>query len=225
MSTVLGMAPDEWPEATLAEICDLQTAPSSANTREEENVTDGVPLVAPRNLRNGRIVDYDLRRITTVRAEALKSYRLAEGDVLCTRTGALARCARVRGENVGWCYTSGLLRLRLEDDVAVDSEYLAHYLRLPAVAEWVERNATGSVVPSIGRRAFGTLPVLIPPADVQRSVVRVLGLLEEEIEMYEQAGRTASQLRDRLAPLLMSGRLREPDLDAPPEPGSGGAHT
>ncbi|GII95895.1 type I restriction-modification system subunit M/S [Sinosporangium siamense] len=198
-----GELPPGWREVSLAGISELTAGPF---TRASEDGSVGV--VKPRNLKSGRISGaFD--RIDVDTAGKLASYRLSEGDIVCTRTGVIGRHALVTSAHQGWVCGTGLIRIRPGE--GVDPKYLSDYLNSPSVLDWLTRNSAGSVLPSINLRVLGTLPVVLPPAEARRTIGRALQALNDKITVHEQIARTTVALRDALFPLLTSGKVIPPE--------------
>jgi type I restriction enzyme M protein len=195
--------PPGWREVSLADISELTAGPSA---RAAEDGSVGV--VKPRNLHGG-CISGTFDRIDVDTAGKLASYRLSEGDILCTRTGGIGRIVLVTSEHQGWICGTGLIRIRPKE--RADSTYLADYLDSPSVHEWLARNSAGSVLPSINTRVLGTLPVVLPPAEAREKIGRALQALNGKITTHEQIARTTAALRDALFPLLTSGRAIPPE--------------
>ncbi|MGW5688354.1 N-6 DNA methylase [Nonomuraea sp. NPDC003754] len=192
-----------WREVSLAAISELTAGPSA---RASDDGSVGV--VKPRNLVGGRISGaFD--RIDEDTAGKLESYRLTEGDIVCTRTGVIGRHALVTSAHQGWVCGTGLIRIRPKE--GVDPKYLSDYLNSPLVRNWLTRNSAGSVLPSINTRVLGTLPVVLPPAEARGAIGRALQALSDKIATHEQIARTTAALRDALLPLLISGRAIPPE--------------
>ncbi|WP_371783391.1 restriction endonuclease subunit S [Streptosporangium subroseum] len=195
MKALIGDLPDGWHQVPLKEICDLVAGPSIPSA-----VSSGdFPVVKPRNVGDGRLVGVADGVEAEVAAELFR-YRLMDGDVVCVRTGGLGRHALVTSEHEGWLFGTGMIRLRPGDQV--NPRYFNHYLSHPLVQDWFKRNAAGSAIPSISGRALGTLPVAIPPIEIQVAIGNVLGALDEKIAVHHQIGQATAELRDALLPRL-----------------------
>lgn len=59
----------------------------------------------------------------------------------------------------GWLISSACLRLRVRE--MVSAPYLVYYLGHPAVRDWIVRNTSGAVIPSLSTSMLGSLPVVI----------------------------------------------------------------
>jgi type I restriction enzyme M protein len=194
----VGELPLGWHEVSLADISEL-----TAGCFARASADGSVGVIKPRNLVAGRISG-TFDRIAEDAAVKLENYRLAEGDIVCTRTGVIGRHALVTYAHQGWLCGTGLIRIRPKE--GVDREYLRDYLNSPSARDWLTRNSAGSVLPSINTRVLGTLPVVLPPAEAQATVRSALRALTDKITTYEQVARTTAELRDALLPLLISGR-------------------
>lgn len=215
MKTLIGEVPTDWREVPLSDVADLQAGPSGAVLRAGEQPTDGIRLVLPRHLQDGRIDDERPSFVGAGRARGLTRYALRAGDILCVRAGELGKHALVGPDHEGWIYATSLLRLRTTD--AVRPGFLAYYLALPRVRDWIVRHGTGTVIPSISVRLLNELPVVLPPLAFQESIGEVLAAVDDQVDVHRQISATARRLRDALAPLLISGAILP--VSVPPKAG------
>jgi type I restriction enzyme S subunit len=215
MESLIGAVPDGWRQSRLGEVCEILAGPSGARLDRAPRTATSVPVVTPRDLRNHQIASDGSSAVTPEIAAELARYRLAAGDIVCSRTGDLGRQALAGTRQQGWLIGSACLRLRARRSVS--TSYLVYYLAHPAVQDWITRNATGSAIPSLNTRTLSSMPIVIPPVAVQSIVADVLGALDKKIDVHEQIGTTTAALRDALLPLLLTG---SPVLDFDsPDPG------
>jgi type I restriction enzyme, S subunit len=210
MDSLIGPVPSAWRQVMLEDVCEILVGPSGARFRVEARSSANVPVVMPRDLRNNRIAHDGTSAAAIQSARALARYRLAAGDVVCSRTGDLGRQALVGREQHDWLVGSACFRLRPHN--AVNGSYLVYYLAHPTVRDWIVRNATGSAIPSLNTRTIATMPVVLPPAEIQSMVGDVLGALDEKIAVHRQISSTTAALRDSLLPLLLN-RSAHPGRD------------
>lgn len=206
METLIGSAPRDWRHVRLGDVAEVLAGPSGAAVRGARDVAFGVPIIAPRNIRDNLIVSDELHRIEEAVARRWARYRLAENDVVCVRTGELGRQALIGPASTGWLFNGSCLRIRSQE--MVTSRYLLYYLSHPAVRDWILRNAMGSTVPSLSSETLRSLPVLMPPLDAQHAIGDVLGALDEKVAVHDQISRTTAQLRDSLLSLLLTGSVQ-----------------
>lgn len=206
MDSLIGVVPDDWDERRLDEVCDVLSGPGSAQADLAKQGPAEVPVVTPGDLRNNRIADDCATGVSRDAAVRLSRYTLLPGDIVCTRRGQLGRQGLVSEHQHGWLFSSACLRLRVRE--AISASYLVHYLGHPAVRDWIVRNTSGAVIPSLSTSMLGSLPVVIPPAAVQATVADVLGALDDKAVVHEQISRTTAALRDAVLPRLLNGEVR-----------------
>lgn len=211
MNPLTGRLPDGWGEAPLRQLCDVQAGPSGATRRAGQVAAGGVPLVRPADVRKHRISGADLVQVDRTTAREMARYQLRGGDIVCTRTGTVGRCALITEDQDGWLFNTHLLRLRPYD--TAQSAYLIGYLSMPGVARWIDQHTSGTAIRSITARALGELPVSLPPPRVQRDIGATLAALDDKIRIHEEISRTTGELRTVLADLLMTGEVCAPPTD------------
>lgn len=212
-----GTAPNGWASLSLGEACDrfggdVQTGPFGSQLHASDYVASGVPSVMPRDLKEDRISTEGIARIRLEDAERLSKYRLQQGDIVCSRRGDVERRALVTGRENGWLCGTGCLRLRI-DSYAVDSQYLYRYLGLDAVRGWIVQHAQGATMPNLNTKILRSLPLHIPPREVQDELRQKIGPLFERREHNHAESQTLAELRDTLLPRLISGEIRIPEAE------------
>jgi type I restriction enzyme, S subunit len=70
--------------------------------------------------------------------------------------------------------------------------------------------AEGTVFGSIGKKDFHGLASVTPTADIVAAFERVVGALDDRIQLNEEQTRVLAALRDALLPMLLSGEIRIP---------------
>ncbi|GAA0978783.1 restriction endonuclease subunit S [Nocardiopsis tropica] len=211
MDTALNEAnTDDQVERPLGEVCEVQAGTSGRGTSSQGFSDRGTPLVRPLNIVESRISEHGLVHVSEENAAHLgHRYRLLANDIVTARTGTLGRFALVEQEQQGWLMSGQLLRLR--PSAAVDPHYLVHYLALPRTRAWIDAHTSGSTVPSITRKTVESLPVRLPPLNVQRSIGERLELLDARVRLQSEILETTRELRSSLAELLFAGRSLPPN--------------
>lgn len=81
--------PNDWRRVPLGELVDITAGPSySRLPTEVRSVAGDLRVVMPKHLREGRIDDRGMEKVSADVARALARFRLSPGDVLCVRSGA-----------------------------------------------------------------------------------------------------------------------------------------
>ena len=203
MDTLIGQVPDSWQVGPLSDTCAVRPGPSEL--RIDDRTLAGVPVVRPRNVKNGGLVDDGLGFVATPTAERLTAYQLVPDDVVCVRVGTDRRHALVRPQHAGWLLSSGCLRLRPSGELT--GRYLNYYLGHPGVLQWLADKTTGAAIESVTAAAVGDLPLVLPPRVVQDDVADVLDALNQKIAAHTEIALATTKLRDTIAPALLSGAL------------------
>ena len=85
-----------WRTRTLGDICDdvggiIQTGPFGSQLHESDYVTEGVPVVMPKNILDGKIDTSDIAFIKQEDADRLQSHKMSVGDIVYGRRGDIGR--------------------------------------------------------------------------------------------------------------------------------------
>jgi type I restriction enzyme M protein len=193
----------------LRELCTMKTGPSFSRLGLKERTEKGtVPIVMPRHLRDRRIAATDIDKVSTDTASAFGKFRLAIGDILCVRSGAITEPAIVLEEQEGWLYGTNLIRLRINNPDRVDASYLLGFLSLPETQEWIRSQANRTATPSIKTESLKGLTVSCPPIETQRRIGALFRAIDAQIsahrQMYEEA---AAAVRVKVGERLVDGSL------------------
>lgn len=206
----------QWTQQSLKDICDIQAGPSYSRVRVHDRSRTGtVPILMPKHLRDRRIVAPDAETMPGDAAERLgPKFRLAVGDIVCVRTGAIVEPAIVPPDCEGWLFGTNLLRLRPKilgdghaETVAVDVGYLHGFLSLPSTLAWIRGLAGKTAASSISKDALGRLQVPVPPLEEQRRIGTFLRSLDDLIGGQRDQLSATAALRDEVVRGLIGGGL------------------
>ncbi len=195
----------EWRETTLGEICDevdgiIQTGPFGSQLHESDYSPEGIPVVMPKDIIEGRIATDSVARVSSEHVERLSRHKLRSGDIVYGRRGDIGRQALIRQEQEGWMCGTGCLRLSFGESV-LNPLFLHYYLRQDDVVSWITNQAVGATMPNLNTGILRTVPVRFPPLPVQR---RIAGILSAYDELMEN-----SQRRIRILEAMARALYRE----------------
>ena len=88
---------------------------------------------------------------------------------------------------------TGCLRVRFGAG-NVDASYAAYYLGHGLVRDWITRHAHGATMPNLNTAILSALPLVIPPLEEQRAIARVLGALDDRIELNRRMSETLEEM-------------------------------
>jgi type I restriction enzyme S subunit len=175
-----------WKTATLGEICDqvggvIQTGPFGSQLHQSDYSQEGIPLVMPKDIIEGRIATDSIARVATEHVERLSRHKLKSGDIVYGRRGDIGRQALVRQPQEGWLCGTGCLRLSLGSSV-IEPTFLHYYLRESEVIGWITNQAIGATLPNLNTSILRSVPVHLPPLPTQRKIAAILSAYDDLIE-------------------------------------------
>ncbi|MBK9123590.1 MAG: restriction endonuclease subunit S [Chloroflexi bacterium] len=192
---IFGMLPENWTYSTLGQLVDLgsaslQTGPFGTNLLASEYKREGIPVIAVKNIGVNAInIDDDTPRVDEKTFRRLETYRIAEGDILFGRKGAVDRRAYVNISQSGCLQGSDCIRLRL-DARSFDPKYVSYVLGTPQYLAWITQNAGGTTMPSLNQTILRRVPLPLPPLPIQREIAHILGTLDDKIDLNRKMNAT-----------------------------------
>ena len=168
----------EWREATLGEVALVQ---SGFAFKSKDWRDSGIPVVKIQNVRSGRVNLAGCSYVTDEVAHSASQFRLSRGDVLVTMSGEIGSVGIVRTDD-HLVLNQRVGRIRLRAGAPADLRYLAYVIQQPALKMTMEVVAYGAAQPNISPSLISSLPILLPPIDIQRKVAGTLEALDELIE-------------------------------------------
>jgi len=180
----------DWRTTTLGDICDevagvIQTGPFGSQLHESDYSIEGIPVVMPKDIIDGRISTDSVARVSPDHVNRLSRHKLRTGDVVYGRRGDIGRQALIRPEEQGWLCGTGCLRLSLGEAI-IDPQYLHYYLRQEDVVQWITNQAIGATMPNLNTKILRSVPVKFPSLSTQKRLVEVLSKYDEVIECNQR---------------------------------------
>lgn len=188
-------------------------------SKRSEYVAPGIPILRIPNVSGERLNTADLK-FADLDAREADSLRLRLGDILIIRSNGspqfVGKSALVDHRAVGMAYAGYLMRLRVDEEVAV-SEFVALALASPQLRHQIEmplRSTSG--VNNINFGEVRGLVVPVPPIEEQREIVRRVDQLLTLADALKQRINTASKDGDLSSQAVLvkafRGELSEPTL-------------
>lgn len=183
---------------TLGEICDevsgtIRTGPFGSQLHESDYVREGIPVVMPKDIIQGKISSETIAHISEDNAKRLAQHRLRPGDIVYGRRGDIGRQALVTEREAGWLCGTGCLRLSLGNRI-IDPTFLHYYLRDHSVIKWIANQAIGATLPNLNTSILRSVPVKYPDLHKQREIAGILLSYDKLIENNERRIRIQEEL-------------------------------
>jgi type I restriction enzyme S subunit len=210
VQSALGRIPRGWALAEVASLANgpdgVQTGPFGSQLHQRDYSHEGVPVVMPKDLRGFRIDETDIARVPEPVAQRLGRHRMAVDDIVYGRRGDIGRRAFVMEHQEGAVCGTGCLRVR-PDRNAIDGWYLFQYLGREDVVALISGRAHGVTMPNLNTKLLATVPVVVPPRQLQDEFRERSFPLAVAREKLVSTAANLRKTRDLLLPRLLSGRL------------------
>jgi type I restriction enzyme S subunit len=161
----------------------MQTGPFGSTLHKSDYVANGIPVINPQNIVDGKIVPLQEMMISQKTKERLSRYILQEKDIVLARRGEMGRCAIVEKEQVGWLCGSGSFVVRIKKEV--NANYLVRYLSSAKVKRILQKGSVGTTMDNLNQAILSQVPVPFPPLAEQRAIVGRLEALSAETKRLE----------------------------------------
>lgn len=179
-----------WETAILGELIEkhgglIQTGPFGSQLHESDYSTEGVPVVMPKDIIDGKISEDSTAKVREEIYQRLKRHSLNVGDIILPRRGDFNRRAVITEREKGWLCGTGCLKMSLSPAV-VSPDYLFYYLSQKEVVEYIEGQAIGATLLNISASIVERFEIKLPLLPIQRRIAEVLGRYDALIENYHR---------------------------------------
>ena len=167
----------------------IQTGPFGSQLHQRDYVERGTPIITVKHLGDNRIIHQDLPLVSDADKTRLAKYTLNAGDIVFSRVGSVDRRAYVTDSENGWLFSGRCLRVRVDPD-KMDSRFLSYFFGLPSFQEHIRSIAVGATMPSLNTQILSNIKIHYPPLPEQRAIARILGTLDDKIELNRRMNET-----------------------------------
>lgn len=207
---------DGWEEKTLGDILEeMMTGPFGSMLHKSDYVENGIPVVNPQNIINGKILPLEKTMISDITFAKLKKYALKEGDIVMARRGEMGRCALVKKENTGWLCGTGSVVIRI-NKMKADQLFLNTYLSSSWVKAQLEKASTGATMSNLNQSILSEIRVNLPPLKEQQFIVQKLDALSAQTKkleaIYQQKINDLEELKKSILQKAFSGELKTAEM-------------
>jgi type I restriction enzyme S subunit len=207
--TEVGVIPEDWKISNLGTHATFKTGPFGSALHQSDYVDDGVPVINPMQIVDGKIQPTPSMAITEEAARTLSEFRLSEGNVVIGRRGEMGRCAFVRAEEHGWLCGTGSMIIRTGP--SLDARFIQRVLSSPPIIAEIENASVGSTMINLNQGTLGNLLVPLPPTKAeQEAIAETLSDADALIESLEQLLSKKRQVKQGAMQELLTGKKRLP---------------
>ena len=163
----------------------LQTGPFGSQLKQAEYSDEGIPVIMPKDIRNGEVVTETVARVSEATANRLARHRIAINGIVLPRRGEVTKRAFIDEQQAGWLCGTGCIKIETKG-LRVWPKFLYYLLGAPRSIEWLERNAVGSTMLNLSAEIVSRFPVRLPTIEVQREIATILSTYDDLIENNRQ---------------------------------------
>ena len=178
----------------------IQIGPFGTQLHKEDYIENGIPLINPMHIQNGKIVPNYSYSMRNEKMQSLPNYILKEGDVIMGRRGEMGRSGLVSKNEDGWFCGTGSLYFR-PNPTKLNSSFLYYYLSSQPIKKYLELNAGGTTMANLNLKIVKEIPIKLPEINEQISIVNEL---ERKLTVCDKIEETISQSLQQVETLRLS---------------------
>jgi type I restriction enzyme S subunit len=170
----------------------LVGGPFGSDLVSSDYAPSGVPVIRGENLSFGRWVGGEFVFVSPAKATSLAANTAGPLDVIFTQRGAnhYRQVAVVpRDASRRFVISQSQMKLTVDQNKA-DPLFIYYLFRTPAQQEHLQRNAIQTGVPHTNLSILRKVPLRVPSLRTQREIVRILGTLDDKIELNQKMSET-----------------------------------
>lgn len=187
----------EWRTVALGEIVErIAMGPFGSDIKTENFVTRGVPVLRGMNLNGYRLDLTNLVYLTAEKAASLGSANAFPEEIVVTHRGTLGQVGIIpHGPFDRYVVSQSQLRIACNKQL-VDPHYIFYFLKSDVGQHRLLMNTSQTGVPALSRpvTSLKLLEVPLPPLPEQRRIAKILGDLDDKIELNRKMNETLEQM-------------------------------
>jgi type I restriction enzyme, S subunit len=178
----------KWHSVRLGELCDEERGITYGIVKVGEFIPGGVPVVRGGDIRDGRIICDDSKRVTEDVSNQFRRTILRGGEIVLNLIADPGHSAIVPPELAGHNVSRDVAVIPLNGNP--DVRFIDFFLKSKIAVDWLTARLQGSVTQKINLGTLRELPVPQPPLAEQKAIAAVLGALDDKIELNRRMNAT-----------------------------------
>ena len=185
----MAVSEQNWQEVKLGDLAEYVTV-GYVGPMAHEYLSSGIPFLRSQDIKPYRIDVSDITYISETFHEKIKKSALQPGDVVIVRTGRPGTSA-VIPESLSVANCSDMVIVRPGQNL--DSRFLCYYINSIA-QDHVSAYSVGAVQQHYNVGSAKELKILLPPLPEQQAIARILGALDDKIELNRRMNHTLEEM-------------------------------
>ena len=181
---------------------EITTGPFGSMIHKSDYIENGVPLINPSHMVNGKIIHDQNVTVSAEKAKELDSHKLFEGDIVMARRGEMGRCAIVDTHSHQWLCGTGSFVLRFIRKI--DRSYILTLFNTESVRAYLGGNSVGATMTNLNHGILNKMPVPLPPLTEQHRIVAKIDQLMALCDELEKQIDTATRKQTALLNAVMA---------------------
>lgn len=187
-----------WYKDTLGAVSEkIQTGPFGSQLHQSDYRNEGVPVIMPKDMIEGRISTLSIARISEEHVERLNQHKVKSGDIIYSRRGDVGKCALITNKEEDWLCGTGCLKVTLNPNKIIP-KFAFYQLQRKESIGWLINHAVGSTMLNLNTSILTKLPIEITDLDKQQSLVNVLTSYDDLIENNQKQIKLLEEAAQRL---------------------------
>jgi type I restriction enzyme S subunit len=184
----------EWKEATVGDIAAatpnaLVGGPFGSNLVSRDYVNEGIPVIRGQNM-SSRWVSGEFVFVTEKKAKSLSANLARPGDIVFTQRGTLGQVSLVpQGPFGQYLVSQSQMKLTVDRNIA-DPLFFYYFFSSAEQQDYIRQNAIQTGVPHTNLGILRATPVVLPPLSEQHAIARILGSLDDKLELNRRMNAT-----------------------------------
>lgn len=195
----------KWNKSELKNYAKVRIGPFGSLLHREDYVQNGIPLVNPSHIGEGKIsIDPELT-ISKDKMKELSAYVMNKGDVVLGRRGEIGRCAVVTKKEDGYLCGTGSIFIRPTEKL--NPIFLYNIISSASMRKVLENSAKGITMKNLNSGIIENLKVPVPPIKQQSQFAQIVEKTEALKTQYQQSLTELENLYGSLSQKAFKGEL------------------
>jgi len=190
----------EWRNYKVKDICSkMGDAPFGANLKTKDYVSTGKVVIQGKNI-SGRTMKWnDLRFITQEKFDSLPKHQVTTSALVFPKVGTIGKVGIVTPYQNEKEFLLSTNSMMIEpDSEKAHSDFVYYYFSWTKTRKKIELESTSSVQPVFNFTALKNFPINLPPLPEQKAIAKILGDLDDKIELNRKMNQTLEEMAQAL---------------------------